>query len=100
MVLRLGMVTTSLPKARDGHHMSALALGLLGLGPSGPNPTGPDLATRLVFGPFEPKLKPALRKDLRPILEPKGAVLGKKGPILGKKGAKLDICRPIFGKTL
>ena len=26
--LRLGMVTTCPPKARDGHHMSAKALGL------------------------------------------------------------------------
>ena len=31
------------PKARDGHHMSAQALGLFGL--------GPDLSTRLGFGP-------------------------------------------------
>ena len=35
----LGMVITCLPKARDGHHMSAQALGLLGVGPSGPHPT-------------------------------------------------------------
>ena len=47
MVLRLNMVTTCLPKARDGHHLSALALGLLGLDSSGPNPTDPDLATGL-----------------------------------------------------
>ena len=33
------------------------SLGLLGLGPSGPNPTGPDLATRLGFGPEGPKPK-------------------------------------------
>ena len=45
--VRLGMVPTCLPKARDGHHKSALALNLLGLGPLGPNPTGSDLATRL-----------------------------------------------------
>ena len=35
--------------ARDGHHVSAYALGLLGLGPTGPNATGPDLATRWVM---------------------------------------------------
>ena len=34
MVLRIGMVATCLPKARDGHHMSAL---------TGPTPNRPRL---------------------------------------------------------
>ena len=66
------MVTTCLPKARDGPYMSAQALGLMGL--------GQDLATRLWFGP-----------NLRPILDKKDAILGKKGVILSKKCAKMGI---------